>query len=487
MTAYRVVVEIDLAKGLSSFTIVGLADKAIKESKERIKAALVNSGFRFPTARITVNLAPAHLKKQDMLFDVPIAVALLVAAKIIPQTEQLSRMLFLGELGLDGSIRGVPGVLSLMNVAHDTAIDIVIVPLANAAEAALDTSCNVIGVSSLTELVALLRKEKEIAFTPTPLLTVSSSAQVDMSGIKGQWEAKRALELAAIGGHHVLLVGPPGSGKSMLAHALRSIMPPLSSKHLLEVIKIYSIAGMLGNDMNALHIPFRAPHHTISRPGLMGGGTIPKPGEISLAHYGLLFFDEILEAPRATLDSLRQPLEERMVHITRSQQTFTFPAHFQLIAACNPCPCGYAQDGEHDCTCVPGVRDAYWKRLSGPIHDRIDMRVWVKRLSFDQVHAAPDKTATSDEIRKRVCNARLYQQARGQTVLNAALTPDEVGVYCSIEHIDTKLLRRLFATVKGSVRSYHKLLKVARTIADSYQEEQIQAAHLLEALSFRFQ
>jgi len=475
---------------MPSLVIVGLPDAAVKESSERVRAAVKNSGLVFPSKRITVNLAPADIRKAGPSYDLPIAVGVLIASEQVwPQ--EVENTLFTGELSLDGSVRHVNGVLPIAAVARQQGIQRVFVPAGDAPEAALIEGLEVIPVESLGQLTAHLQGLRSIPpYTPTLDSTSLPLPQyaADFAEIKGQEHVKRALEVAAAGGHNVLMIGPPGAGKTLLARSMPSILPTMTIEESLDVTKIYSIAGMLPPDTPLLrHRPFRAPHHTISHAGLVGGGHWPRPGEISLAHRGVLFLDELPEFGTRILEGLRQPLEDHKVSIARATGTLTFPANFMFVAAMNPCPCGYYGDPVRECTCSMQTISRYQKRISGPLLDRIDIHVQVPRVDYDKL---TDKRLgePSEAIRARVERARNVQRKRfADTPLscNADMGPTEVRKICQLDETGRGLVRAAMQQLQMSARAFHRILKLSRTIADLAGSERIETAHLAEAIQYR--
>ena len=483
-------VEVDTSRGMPSLIIVGLPDAAVKESSERVRAAVKNSGLVFPGKRITVNLAPADIRKAGPVYDLPIAVGVLIASEQAwPQ--EVEDALFIGELSLDGSVRHVSGILPIAAVAHQQGIRRVFIPVADAPEAALIDGLEVIPVEHLGQLAAHLQGLRTIPpYTPDldPASLPLPPYAADFAEIKGQEHVKRALEVAAAGGHNVLMTGPPGAGKTLMARSTPSILPAMTVEEALEVTKIYSIAGLLPPDTPLIrHRPFRAPHHTISHAGLVGGGHFPRPGEISLAHRGVLFLDELPEFGARTLEGLRQPIEDRKVVISRATGTLTFPANFIFMAAMNPCPCGYYGDPVHECTCSLSTISRYQKRISGPLLDRIDIHVEVPRVDYDKL-TDERLGERSEAIRARVERAREVQRQRfAGTPLscNADMGPTEVREVCQLDAAGRGLVRAAMQQLQMSARAFHRILKLARTIADLAGGERIETAHLAEAIQYR--
>ncbi|MBN1644027.1 MAG: YifB family Mg chelatase-like AAA ATPase [Dehalococcoidales bacterium] len=483
-------VEVDISSGLPFFGVVGLPDTAVQEARERVRAAVRNSGFTFPMKRVVAGLAPANLKKAGPAYDLPIAVAMLIATQQVPA--EADGLILLGELALDGTLRHTPGILPMVAASYEKGFSRIVVPQASAREASLVDGVEILPFANLTQLASYLRKEIP---APAVLPDVGNAEYIlpemtgiDFAYIKGQEHVKRALEIAAAGGHNVIMMGPPGSGKTLLARSLCSILPPMTNEEAIEVTKIYSISGLLPPDMPIIkQRPFRSPHYTTSNVGLVGGGHFPKPGEISLSHRGVLFLDELPEFGHALLEVLRQPLEDKMVSISRAQGSVTYPANFMLVGAMNPCPCGYYSDPFKQCTCSPGVVAKYQKRISGPFLDRVDIFVEVPRIDYEKL--ADDRLGEkSEKVQVRVTSARERQLERFKgTKLNsnADMTAADVREYCQVEDPAQSLLKAAMKQLNLSARAFHRILKLARTIADHENSDVIKAPHLAEAIQYR--
>jgi len=488
--AYLVEVEVDVSAGMPNFTTVGLPDAAVRESRERIKSAIKNCGLDFPFQSVTVNLAPADVKKEGSGFDLAIALGILGTTGVLLRSD-LKQYLFLGELSLDGSLRPIKGGLSIAGMARLKGVRKLVVPRENASEAAVVRDVQVYGLRSLPEVLDLVNETREFASFEVnvgEMLAAASQYAVDFRDVKGQFHAKRAIEVATAGGHNILMIGPPGAGKTMLAKRIPTILPPLTFEEAIQTTKIHSVAGTLDPGLGLVGTrPFRSPHHTISDAGLIGGGAVPRPGEVSLAHNGLLFLDELPEFQRNVLEVLRQPVEDGTVTIARAAMSLTFPARFMLAAAMNPCPCGFFNDPSRECTCTPPLIQRYVSKISGPLLDRIDIHIDMPAVKYRELREDSSGEGSA-EIRQRVVEARARQLQRFQgekMYSNAQMSPRQIRKYCNISSECERLLESAMTRLGLSARAHDRILKVSRTIADLEGAEDIGTTHISEAIQYR--